>query len=335
MSPLVRLSQAGLIALALLAGLLGASSAMARTLTVMTWNMEWLITPETDRQLRPACKLAQPGSRTRALPCTPGRTPPPQRQAADYDALARVAQQLHRQHLVDVVALQEVDGPQAAQMVFRQGWIADCFIHRAHPQGVGFAIRDGTPYLCNGDFQALDHDEHSRAGADITLWPGSPKAVRLLAVHLKSGCFDGKLDRSFGPCNGLRQQVPIVERWIDARVREGVAFAVLGDFNRHLDKDSRYPAGPDESAPLNVMNAWSDNSPPGAVLTRATEGAPYLPCDTKDTHSKYIDDVLVSQKLLKQARTFRFVRAAYDPADQGRQLSDHCPLGITLEGMGP
>jgi len=310
-------------------------AASARTVTLMTWNMEWLITPETDRQLRPSCKLTQPASRTRALPCTPGRTPPPQREAADFDALAQIATRLHDQQLADVVALQEVDGVDAAQRVFRKGWITDCFIKRPHPQKVGFAIRDGTPYVCNGEYIALDHDGHSRAGADITLWPGSPKAIRLLAVHLKSGCFAGKLDRRFGPCSGLREQVPIVEHWIDARVREGMAFAVLGDFNRHLDKDARFPAGPDEDAPINVFQAWSDNQPPGAVLTRATEAAPYLPCDADDTHSQYIDDVLMADKLVRQSRTFRLARQAYGAEWRGRKLSDHCPVGVTLEGLTP
>ena len=312
------------------------TQARAASLTLMSWNLNWLITPETDRELRPVCKGQQPGSDTRALPCTPGRTPPPQRTTADFEALARVAQALRTNHHADVVALQEVDGPSAARMAFKEGWVADCFIQRAHPQKVGFAIRQGVPYRCNGDYTALDHDGHSRAGADITLWPDSPKAVRLLAVHLKSGCFDGKLDRSFSPCAGLRQQVPIVERWIDARVREGMPFAVLGDFNRHLDKDSRYSAGPDDNAPLNVLPAWSDDNPPGALLTRATDGERYVACTADDTHSRYIDDVLLSQSLMRRTTSSRFVRPSFDAilgpdVARTRQVSDHCPVGITLE----
>ena len=248
------------------------------------------------------------------------------RNAADFDALARSAQALRQREGVDVVALQEVDGPEAARQVFRQGWQLDCFVRRAHPQKVGFAIRDGIPYRCNGDLQALDIDGGTRAGADVTLWPGTRQEVRLLAVHLKSGCFDGKLDRRFEPCARLRQQVPVVEAWIDQRVREGVAFAVLGDFNRHLDRDARYPAGPDEAAPFNLMQAWSDNDPPGAELLRATEGQPYLRCDADDRHSRYIDDILIDRKLAARNSNRRFARLPYDTADQGRTLSDHCPV---------
>lgn len=313
-----------------------AQTAQAHTaLTLSTWNLEWLMTPQTQAELAARCQRQQPRSSERALPCTPGRAATPTRTPADLEALARSAQALRRAQHVDVVALQEVDGVEAARQVFRQGWTVDCFVRRAHPQKVGFAIREGLPYRCNGDLEALDVDAASRAGADITLYPGTPQAVRLLNVHLKSGCFQGRLDRAFGPCQRLRQQVPVVEAWIDQRVREGVAFAVLGDFNRHLDQDARFEAGPDERQPLNLMQAWSDDQPRGAVLRRATERQPYLPCDADDRHSRYIDDILVSEKLAAQHEnrraTARFARLSYDPQDRGRQLSDHCPLIWSLD----
>ena len=231
---------------------------------------------------------------------------------------------------MDVVALQEVDGPDAARQVFRQGWKLDCFERRAHPQKVGFAIREGVPYRCNSELSDLDVDGGSRAGADLTLYPGTAREVRLLNVHLKSGCFRGDLDRAFSPCRGLQRQAPVVEAWIDQRVRDGVAFAILGDFNRHLDQDERRSAGPDEAAPLNLLPAWSDDQPRGAVLHRATAGERYLPCDADDRHSRYIDDILLSEGLKarheNRRATLRLTRLPYDPQDRGRQLSDHCPL---------
>ena len=302
------------------------SDAPKDSLTLATWNLEWLMTPRVHDELASRCVSQQPGSQERALPCTPGRTPPPARTLADYEALARTAAQLRDEQQADVVALQEVDGPEAARMVFTKGWKLDCFVQRAHPQKVGFAIREGLPYRCNGDLAALDIDGSTRAGADMTLYPGTAQEVRLLAVHLKSGCFDGRMDRRFAPCERLRQQAPIVEAWIDQRVREGKAFALLGDFNRRLDKDARYPAGPDEAAPINLVQAWSDNNPPGAVLLRATEGEPYLPCDGRDHHKAYIDDILIDQKLAARNTNRRFTRLSYPSQDQDRQLSDHCPV---------
>lgn len=299
-------------------------------LNLATWNLDWLMTPEVHDRLAGSCVAQQPPSDVRALPCTPGRTPPPARNADDLAALARYADRLRDEAHADVVALQEVDGPDAARQLFGRGWQLDCFVQRAHPQKVGFAIRAGIPYRCNGDLSALDIDGATRAGADVTLYPGSPREVRLLAVHLKSGCFDGKLDRHFSPCQRLRQQVPVVEAWIDARVRERTAFAILGDFNRHLERDARYPAGPDESEPFNVVQAWSDNDPPGAVLARATDGAPYLPCEADDRHRAYIDDILIDPRLAARLPTHHLSRVAYEAQDSGRQLSDHCPLVWSL-----
>jgi endonuclease/exonuclease/phosphatase family metal-dependent hydrolase len=299
--------------------------------TLATWNLEWLMLPEEHARLMAQCTGQQPRSDQRALPCTPGRKPPPARTQADLDALARTAQALRSQHAVDAVALQEVDGPEAARQAFRTGWRLDCFTRRAHPQKVGFAIREGVPYRCQGDLVALDVDGNSRAGADITLWPGTAREVRLLAVHLKSGCFTGKLDRRFAPCARLRQQVPMVEAWIDQRVREGTPLAVLGDFNRHLDKDARHPAGPDEAQPLNVVQAWSDDAPRGATLLRATEGQPYKGCSADDTHRQHIDDILIDARLAAQNKSRRFARLPYEAGDQGRQLSDHCPVVWALK----
>ena len=302
-------------------------------LRLATWNIEWLLTPADRAELGSRCVSQQPRSDERALPCTPGKPQPPTRTVADLDALAHTAEQLRDTVQADAVALQEVDGAKAARQVFRQGWKLDCFVNRAHPQKVGFAIREGTPYRCNGDLSALDVDGSTRAGADITLYPGTPREVRLLAVHLKSGCFDGKLDRQFAPCQKLRQQVPVLAHWVDARVREGQAFAILGDFNRHLDKDARYPAGPDESQPFNLFNALSDNEPVGAVLVRATEGAQSIPCDANDRHKSYIDDILVSAALAQRAAQKQFTRLPFAPEDQGRLLSDHCPVVFSLTGL--
>lgn len=307
----------------------GQGSAGTR-LGMATWNLEWLMLPATHAALSARCQRQQPRSHERALPCSPGRKPPPARNQADLDAMARTAQALYAQLRIDVVALQEVDGPEAGRQVFRQGWKLDCFERRAHPQKVGFAIRESVPYRCNGELSALDVDGGSRAGSDITLYPGTSREVRLLNVHLKSGCFRGDLDRAFGPCRSLQRQAPVVEAWIDQRTREGAAFAVLGDFNRHLDQDERRAAGPDERAPLNLLPAWSDDQPRGAVLHRATAGQPYLPCDAEDRHSRYIDDILLSDSLMvrydSRRATLRMTRLPYDPQDRGRQLSDHCPL---------
>lgn len=312
-----------------------AAQAQRRPLSLLTWNMEWLIATADERELRAHCQRQQPRSDERAIPCTPGRKPPPPRSRADLDALAAVAQRAADLPGDVVVALQEVDGPQAAAQAFRQGWKLDCFTPRAHPQKVGFAIRQGVPYRCNPPLQSLDIDGSSRGGADITLYPDTKHAVRLLAVHLKSGCFDGALDRSFEPCGRLRQQVPVLEGWVDDRVREKVHFAVLGDFNRHLDRDARLAAGPDEAAPLAMLDALNDDRPVGAMVYPATNKQVYVPCTSREKHTRYIDDVLMGQSLRFATSRVRFVRLPYTLEEERRQVSDHCPMGVQLDNMAP
>ncbi|HET6788779.1 MAG TPA: hypothetical protein VFH49_12495, partial [Aquabacterium sp.] len=121
----------------------GQDKATLDGLTLATWNMEWLMTPATHRELGTRCTHQQPASAERAYPCTPGKPQPPERTEADFIAMSHTAEQLRDDLRVHVVALQEVDGPDAARQVFRQGWKLDCFVQRAHPQKVGFAIREG------------------------------------------------------------------------------------------------------------------------------------------------------------------------------------------------
>lgn len=302
----------------------------AERLALATWNLEWLMTPATHDELAARCTPGSPPSHVRAIPCGGNGPPIPRRTAADFDALAGVAQRIP----ADVVALQEVDGPEAAAAVFRDGWQLACFTSRAHPQKVGFAVRAGIAFACNPELAELDVDGAARSGADITLYPGTARAVRLLAVHLKSGCFAGSLADapSATPCGVLRRQVPVLERWIDARAAERARFAVLGDFNRRLELDAVLPAGPDEARPEALFQAVSDGEPAGAVLLRATAGQAHVRCSPLDRHPPAaIDNILVSRSLAALGH-LAYARITFDHATAARhRLSDHCPAVLTID----
>jgi len=300
-----------------------------KPLTLATWNLEWLMTPQSYQQMKPHCVPYQPKSDQRSFPCDSAKGSVPARTQDDYNALVDVAGHIK----ADVVALQEVDGQDAAKLVFREGWRADCFISRQHPQKVGFAIRAGVPYRCNPEFAALDADGASRAGADITLYPQTASEVRLLAVHLKSGCFTGSLASSVknSPCPALRTQVPLLAGWVDARAQEGVAYAILGDFNRRLELDAALPAGPDPAHPIAVFQAISDGKPVGATLKRATEEQDDSKCSKSDSHPPgSIDNILVSTQLLGAGK-LTTSRVMYDEKiAAARKLSDHCPMVVKV-----
>ena len=119
-----------------------------------------------------------------------------------------------------------------------------CFTRRAHVQNNGFAIRAGLPYRCGPDLESLSLGDSLRRGAELVLFPGEPRELHLLSVHLKSGCSDKPLregagyDRADRACRELTRQIPVLRRWIEQQERAGWPYAVLGDFNRDLLKDT-------------------------------------------------------------------------------------------------
>lgn len=273
----------------LLVLLLWAGPAAALELKVATWNLEWLT-------LRPAGDPALPEN------VVPKR--PDQR-----DALRRYALQLD----ADIVGFQEVDGAEAAATVFPADRYALFLTGDAVTQRTGFAVRRGLVVERNPDLVALDIDPEARhrlrSGADITVvTPGG--RLRLLNVHLKTGCHQARLTSAARNCQTLSRQVAALQGWVAQRLAEGVPFVLLGDFNRVMD-------GRDE-----LLAALQGVSP----LARATEGQG-TPCWGGNS---FIDHILAGGA----------ARSWMDPAslrvlvyrETGREamagLSDHCPVSV-------
>src|ERR1044072_8925944 len=100
-------------------------------------------------------------------------------------------------------------------------------------------------------------NDAGRRGVERRLFPGPTRELRLLSVHLKSGCARDALDANKPSCMELARQIPALESWIDEQAREKRPFAVLGDFNRDLRRE---PAGSSLWAQID------DPDPPGADL---------------------------------------------------------------------
>ena len=204
--------------------------AVPAELHLATWNLEWLMNAETARDLRVRCQRGE-----RRLPCDVVQTGA--RSEADFQALRRHAERLD----ADVVALQEVEDASAASRVFR-GY-AFCFSARRDRQNVGFAVRRGLAFRCEADVEALSLDDRVRRGSVLTLFPGEPSELRLLSIHLKSGCSRDPLEGSMASCRTLARQGPVLGAWIDAQMASGRPFAILGDFNRDLRGDRKASDG--------------------------------------------------------------------------------------------
>jgi endonuclease/exonuclease/phosphatase family metal-dependent hydrolase len=308
------------------AGNTGRGLAAARnTLRLATWNLEWLIAPENFRALARDC-VAQgdsPHGRRRYLPCDVAAHPA--RSTADFDALARYARALD----ADVVALQEVDGPAAAQHVF-PGY-RFCFTQRTQVQNTGFAIRPGVPYRCAPDYEPLSLGDTVRRGAVLILFPGEAREMHLLGVHLKSGCGRRPLSDPREACVLLARQVPLLEHWIDGQAAAGHAFAVLGDFNRNILADGVVERG--ESGELrSLWAAIDDGDPPEADLVDISEGQPFINCTPAQNFGGYIDHIVLSRSLAQRQIPGAFLRLTYEPREAlRRRLADHCPVAIDIE----
>lgn len=287
------------IALALIAGIALSSCATAprpsaEGLRIAAWNVEHLA--ESD-----------------GTGCRP-------RSAADYAALRDYVTALD----ADVIAFQEVESVKAAERVFDPAVYEIVIEARAgsnrqsecrgreglfiRSQKVGFAVRRDLEIERNDDLASLQlGDPDLRSGVDIQVNPTGGRPVRLLAVHLKSGCASGTENDA---CPVLFQQVPVVEAWIDARASEPVDTVLLGDFNRRLAT----PGDP-------VWAEWDDGQPAAANLTEASGGRGAA-CNPR--YPAFIDFIVLDARAAARQQTFE--EATY----AGPPLSDHCAVVVTL-----
>ncbi|MBV9783355.1 MAG: endonuclease/exonuclease/phosphatase family protein [Acidisphaera sp.] len=278
--------------LTLLAALLLSTAARGTELKLATWNIEWLT-------LRPAGDPALPHDVNPKRP-------------EDLALLRRYAEILD----ADVVAFEEVDGPDTAARVFAPDRYALHVTADQVVQRTGLAIRRSLHFTANPDLTSLDvyppqAKFQLRSGADITLDLPDGNKLRVLAVHLKTGCREDPLTRSTRrACETLGEQVAPLQGWIAQRRAEGVPFVVMGDFNRWMDGNDQLLAALRRAAPL----------------ARATEGRE----DPCWGGGQFIDHILAGgpARTWMQPQTLRvLVYRETDPAWKER-LSDHCPVSV-------
>ncbi len=311
------------IANALLAACACSGAVAADALKLATWNLEWLIAPATFSKLKASCipEGARPLGNARRIPCDVAHRF--ERSSRDFSVLERYARRLD----ADVIALQEVDGADAARLVF-PGY-EFCFTSRAHVQNTGFAIRRGVPFRCGPDARELSLGDTLRRGAELTVFPGERGEMRMLSVHLKSGCSTKPLSAPDKACHDLSRQVPALEAWIDTQARAQRRFVVLGDFNRDLLSEAAKRLA--FAAHDTLWAAIDDADPPEADLHNAASGEPFRNCVPGQGYRSYIDNIVLSRTLAAQALPHSFSRVTYSAADaRHAKLSDHCPVAIQM-----
>ena len=270
--------------------LLLAVPARAEELKIATWNLNWLTL------------------RTTGSPGMPEDVK--SRAPEDFDKLRQYAQELN----ADVIAVEEVDGREAAAKVFPPDRYSIHMTRDRVTQRTGLVVRRGLKYDINPDVTAIAGDPHLRlrSGADITLHLGTG-TLRLLAVHLKQGCQAQPLANSTRrSCVELRTQIDPIKAWVAERAAAGEPFLILGDFNRWMDGRDQFLAALQQAAPL----------------SRATEGRS-SPCWGAET---FIDHILAggSARAWMRPETLMVMRYRETGPEWKERLSDHCPVSVRL-----
>lgn len=278
--------------------------ACGESVKISTWNLNWLTL------------------RTAGDPALPDDVHP--RRAEDFARLAAYAARLN----ADIIGFQEVDGEAAAARVFDPARYRLELAGGSAVQRVGLAVRRDIPLRRNPDLAALSEPGAGRmslrAGLDVTLTlrraDGSPVPLRLLVVHLKSGCARGDLAQAGPPrsrhqasCATLASQIPSLAAWVAARQREAAPFLLLGDFNRSFDAPEPMAAALQAAGPLQRLTAGFAN-----------------PCWGGED---FIDHLFAGGAARGWVQPGSLRVLVYDERAYRERhgLSDHCPVSVRLD----
>lgn len=264
---------------------------------------------------------------------TPGkalRKGAPKRTARDYTLLNAYRKQLN----ADIIALQEMGSPQAAQRIFPADEYAVIFStrynntsrRRAKDIFTALAIRKEITILQQQDLEQLalsdDGDSfYTRYGVGA-LVQFQGRKLWILGVHLKAGCAAKSFRSRDRDCAVLKEQTQDLEHWIDAKYKKGVPIIIAGDFNRRINLHNERD---------HLWGALDDGSPRGLELFRLPQGKKQqCPRHRGKTPIDYfIFDAAAWEHV--QASTFREILYSPEHTRLGDRISDHCPIRVVLE----
>ncbi|MDD1779803.1 endonuclease/exonuclease/phosphatase family protein [Enterovibrio sp. ZSDZ35] len=281
------------------------------SLTLATWNMEWL----SDK----------------------GDIIQGQRKADDYLMMQTVVSVLN----ADLVAFQEVDSLYALSKVLNPNeynfFLSDRAKYytksRGSNQFTGWAVRKGIQVIDHADYKPLGLPTflsrgNLRYGTYIEVVRDNQPSLHLLSIHLKSGCFETPVRRN-NSCKKLERQVDALSVWIKTRQELGQEFIIAGDFNHYMNINNEWVW---ESL---VKGAGKDNLVNLSEFTQAKCKARRFNFRTKRweqvVYDKLIDHIIaspgaISSDITPLAKQFRY---SYHTVANYR-LSDHCPVYVEL-----
>jgi len=252
------------------------------------------------------------------------------RNDSDYFKLRDFATNLE----ADIVALQEVESAQAVARVFPEDdWniiVSDrpaslsyeCYGNgkKSTQQRVAIAIRKGVKYVEAGTFKVLALDRVGlRYGLMVKLIHRKD-TLEVMSIHLKSGCFvDDYSQSDRSACETFEKQVPLLDDWVEQRVKNKRPFILLGDFNHRI-------ANPENK----LWQDLTDMEGQVVVLSNSMQ-------NLQSCHPRYpepIDHILLGagaeNYYVPGSEAVYYFSETPDAMNEEEMLSDHCPIGVVL-----
>lgn len=258
------------------------------------------------------------------------------RKEVDYSRLQEYGEQLN----ADVIALQEVENKVYARKVFgdKYSYFFSSRSGGAGTQRVGFAIKNSAGLnVVKRDYAELDVGR-VRYGVDLTI-SRNGNSIRLLAVHLKSGCFGHALDKSSisgiskqkmkKACAKLAKQVAPLEQWVDARAGESLPFIIIGDFNRRFEHEDKEQFSDNEGLWPALDDPESHNKYEN--LSRANDNMTAQCWNGK--YPDYIDHIVTDPRAGDMMVKNSFAALTYSEKSfnkYSKLISDHCPISVEI-----
>ena len=229
----------------------------------------------------------------------------------------------------DVVALQEIENEVAFHSIFdKSEWEVFLSSRRDTKQRTGFAIRKdfgaSVKIQQQADYAALHTTRGLRYGTDIKVIYPDNTTIRLLSIHLKSGCFDNddlSEDSKQGwyknACQRLGRQIQPLKKWIVARIDEGVPFIVIGDWNRRMNV-------PGDVFWAELTDNLSESIHRTGDLNRCSRCNPKYP--------NPIDHIVTGGGVEEIPNSFiEIPLSTSDFLEHRKQISDHCPISVEIK----
>lgn len=246
----------------------------------------------------------------------------------------------------DVIALQEIGTKAALDRLFPKDayetlmsprWQSDdaaegqgdVYTAIAVRKGSGVEIVEANPFL---ELSVLHSDGRPTRAGTGALLEFNGQEFWFLSVHLKSSCATNKNihTSTADDCETLWAQTPLLAAWIQEKRDSGIPFIIAGDFNRRFRQlnfegtlwEAMNGVGPDDTIkePLVV--------PHPATVTRL--------CPTrKGSSTQPIDWIILDVALAGSFEEGTFWERRYANEDKisaqnGRGLSDHCPISVDI-----